>query len=125
MIEASLSFNMDVPKLKKKFEDASKKAQSEVLKQMVKDTEDYIPYKTGKLNSSVNVDESNATINYTAPYAAFAFNPLYKGKEKVYNRTVHSKAQGNPYQASNIENGQKWALLYAKKLAEEINNGNN
>lgn len=125
MIEANLSFNMDVPRLKKKFEDASKKAQSEVLKQMVADTEDYIPYKTGKLTSSVNVDESNATINYTAPYAAFAFNPLYKGKEKVYNRTVHSKAQGNPYQASNIENGQKWALLYAKKLAEEINNGNN
>lgn len=125
MIEANLSFNMDVPKLKKKFEDASKKAQSEVLKQMIADTEDYIPYKTGKLTSSVNVDESNATINYTAPYAAFAFNPLYKGKEKVYNRTVHSKAQGNPYQASNIENGQKWALLYAKKLAEEINNGNN
>jgi len=124
MIEASLSFNMNIPKLKKKFEDASKKAQSEVLKQMVVDTEDYIPYKTGKLTSSVNIDESKATLNYSAPYAAFAFNPLYKGKEKVYNRTVHSKAQGNPYQASQIENGEKWALLFAKKLAEEINNGN-
>lgn len=97
------------------------KAKSKSLDKIIKDTEPYVPYKTGSLSNSVVKNVATSTISYTAPHASFAFEPIApSGKPKEYNQSVHTKAQGYPIQAAYNEHSQEWAEFFAKELLEGV-----
>jgi hypothetical protein len=124
MIKANLELHLPPNLITDKIEANLPAAKEAVLKQIVADTEDYIPYKTGKLTESVGINLEDDSIYYDTAYAGYAFYPTYQGKPKVYNQSVHSKAQGYPYRASEEEHIEEWAKLFMNKLVEGINNGN-
>lgn len=110
--------------LKTKIRKNKVRAKRSTLDKIYKDTEPYIPYKTGALDRTGRISYSNSTITWgdvTAPYASFAFDPVApSGKPKVYNRSKHLKAQGNPFQASKEANEVAWAEFYAKELLKDV-----
>lgn len=108
-------------KLLQKVRENDKEAKEKVLKQIVKDTDEYVPYKTGKLSSNVEVKPISSEIVYKEEYASFAFEPVSRsGKPKKYSVERHSNAQGYPLQAAEKENSDKWAELYAKELLNGV-----
>lgn len=124
MIKAKLELHLPQELITDRLQESLPGAKKAVLEQIVKDTEDYIPYKTGKLTESVGIDTEEGVISYDTSYAGYAFYPTYQGKPKVYNQSVHSKAQGYPYRASEEDNLAKWTELFKEKLVEGMNNGN-
>lgn len=124
MVEVKTEFKINSLSLEQRVEKALPAAKNAVLHQMLEDTEPYIPYKTGRLTENGGVDLENDQIVYDLPYAAFAFNPTYRGRPKVYDTSKHPLAQGNPYQASTEYNKEEWIRLFKEKLVEGINNGN-
>lgn len=125
MVEVKTQFKINSLALERRCKEALPAAQSAVLHQMLEDTEPYIPYKTGRLTENGGVDVENQQIVYDLPYAKFAFNPLYRGRPKVYDTSKHPLATGNPYQESSKEFKDEWVKLFKQKLVEGINNGNN
>lgn len=96
-------------------------ARKKTLEKIVKDTDDYVPYKTGKLSSNVSIDEYTSTIEYKEPYASFAFNDVSpSGLPKEYNKSIHTKAGGYPLKRSFEDNEVKWAEYYAKELMKDV-----
>ena len=101
------------------------RAKRATLDKIYKDTEPYVPYKTGALNSTGRINYPKSTITWgsdeKAPYASYAFEPIApSGKPKTYNRSVHPKAQGNPFQAAQADNETAWAEYYAKELLRDV-----
>lgn len=93
------------------------RAQRETMKRVLGDTDEYVPYKTGNLAKTASILPSNDGVLYPAEYASYAFNPTANsGKAKEYNTSVHSKATGNPFEASYDDNGDAWAELFAEEL---------
>ena len=104
--------------LQKIIEKNSSKAEQETIEFIIKESEPYIPYKTGNLNASVS--PSASAIEVSAPYAEYALNPISSsGKPKVYDTSVHQKAQGNPFEASIQDNEQKIAEFYVEALFKD------
>lgn len=100
---------------------ASEIARSRVLEEMIKDTDVYVPYSTGKTSQSVTRFPGNNGFEYTTDYAKYAFNPIDpSGKPKVYNTEHHEKAQGNPIQASTEANRDRWLQMYKEIFYEEF-----
>lgn len=122
MIEVKTSVKMRPHYLTDQMKKNLPKAKYETLHEIIEDTEPYIPYDTGRLNDSVGLNIERGTIIYDTPYAAFAFNPMYKGKTKLYNREHHPLAQGNPYKESQRINKKKWAETFKRVLTEGLNN---
>ena len=96
-------------------------AKDKVLKQIVKDTDDYVPYRTGKLSSDVSINTNDSSITYNQNYASYAFDPDSKdGSPKTYSKSVHKNAQGYPLEASSDDFSYKWAELYRKELLKDV-----
>lgn len=93
------------------FDKAHEKVFSDTI---VSDVEEYIPYKTGVLNSSRTVDYGTYTIDYSScSYAKYAFNPTYIDRDgyeqyKDYTRTEHPLACGNPIDTAYDNHVQEW-----------------
>ncbi len=116
MIKPKISIKYDKKSLSDKILNNIPKAKRAVLQEMIEDTEPYIPYDTGYLNNSVGMDIEKGEIIYDAPYAKYAFNPKYKGKQKLYNRQHHPLARGNPFNASRKYNIDKWLETFKRVL---------
>lgn len=102
-------------------EKASMVAKERTLQRMIDDTDEYVPYSTGKTSKSVTKLPNNSGFKYTTTYAEFAFDPVApSGNKKVYNTSVHSKAQGYPIEASRNANMNKWRAYYVKELVNEL-----
>lgn len=100
-----------------KIRDRQEEAKKNVLKQIINDTDKYIPYKSGTLANTVSTLPTNDGIIYPVKYASHAFNPLTKsGAEKNYTLNTHPLATGNPFEVSAEENSDRWAELYAEEL---------
>jgi hypothetical protein len=100
--------------------DSAKKA---VLSEIKNDVDEYVPYRIGALASNVSMKPTESTITYTEDYASYAFNPISSsGKPKQYSQEVHSKAQGNPFEAASEQNDKEWADLFAKELMKRVDN---
>lgn len=93
------------------------RAQREVMKRVLGDTDEYVPYDTGYLSKTATILPSNDGVLYPAEYASYAFNPTSNsGRPKEYKTSTHSKATGNPFEASYDDNGDAWAELFAEEL---------
>lgn len=92
-------------------------AKQAVFEQMQKDTEPYVPYKTGNLNQSAYIEPSNNIIGWRADYASFAFNPIApSGAYKNYTKTVHEEARGFPFGYAYGEKVKEWGDLFVKEV---------
>ena len=84
-----------------------------------KDTNKFVPYKNGNL--AKNVQDTPKGYMYSEDYASYAFNPVSSsGVAKHYTKDVHMQAQGNPVDASEREFAKEWADQYAKDLLEGL-----
>lgn len=129
MIDFNISFDLPLSELieditedienriKSKIPDAKK----ELLYQLVKDAEPYVPYKTGLLNNSVQVYPQDGLIVYHAPYASFAFDPeTAYGFPKNYNTSVHEEARGYPVEYAYENNEDNYINMLIEKLLEDF-----
>lgn len=104
-----------------KIKDNEPLAREKVLNRIIKDTDEYVPYKTGKLAESAEARPVSSEIVYKEGYASFAFDPVSRsGKPKEYSVERNQKAQGYPIQAAEKEHDKEWAELYAKELLNGV-----
>lgn len=96
------------------------RANRAVLDELQKDAEPYVPYLTGHLNSNVHQDPANGIIEYTASYAAYAFEPNTPfGTPKKYTTDVHSEARGFPVEYAVQQNSNKYMNLWVKEALSD------
>jgi hypothetical protein len=97
------------------------KAKKATLERIVKDTDEYVPYKSGDLSSNVSINPSNSSFTYEEDYASYAFNPISpKGVPKQYTHTVHKNAQGHPFEKSASEHEVEWIEVFRKELMNDV-----
>ena len=97
------------------------KAKKVTLERIVKDTDEFVPYKSGNLASNVTTNHSASSFTYEEDYASYAFNPISpKGVPKQYTHTVHKNAQGYPFGKSASEHEVEWIELFRKELMQNV-----
>lgn len=125
--------------IKRKLDQAGKKAEHILAQQVLKDTEPYVPALTGSLSNRAYVDQNTNEIIYRGPYARY----LYYGKlmvdpetgspwakkdaikvltdrNLVFNKTVHPQAQSHWFEASKAQNKDKWVRVAQKAVISEL-----
>lgn len=91
------------------------KAYNNLLDDIIRDTDEYVPYKSGALSKSVTKLPDG--IEYRKPYASYIFNGVSKsGKPLKYTTSTHNKATSHPLQKALNENIEKYTRKYAKDL---------
>lgn len=78
---------------------------------IIRDTEEYVPYDTGELTSSVEVTDDS--IAYTADYAEYV-NAMPSTVN--FSRRVHHQATSNWVEASILENRGKWLDNFRRRV---------
>lgn len=105
----------------KNLEEADKKARDVVIEQMIQDTDEFVPYKTGKLSRSVEKLPAANGFMYNTEYASYAFDPIApSGVKKKYTKDVHPKAQGYPFEAASEEHFNDWVDLYEREVLKNL-----
>lgn len=84
-----------------------------LCEEIIRDTEDFVPYDTGKLSSSVTITNHNKNIAYTADYAEYVNN---MPESNNFDRSVHSKATSNWFEASLALNRDKWLDNFKRRV---------
>lgn len=108
-----------IEEVQKTIDKNKEQAYRNLVDNIKKDTEQFIPYKHGNL--SKNVQDTPNGYMYAESYASYAFNPIAaSGKPKNYTKDVHMHAQGNPVDASEREYDKKWAEQCAKDLLQGL-----
>ena len=91
------------------------KAYNNLLDDIIKDTDEYVPYKSGALSRSVT--KVSDGIEYRKPYASYIFSGVSRsGKPLKYNTSTHNKATSHPVQRALDENIERYTKKYAKYL---------
>ena len=102
-----------------KIEANKPKAYSHLVDTVIKDTDQFVPYKNGSL--SKNTVKTPTGYSYNTNYASYAFNPIApSGVPKNYTKTVHIQAQGNPVDVSEREYAKKWEEQYVNDLLQGL-----
>lgn len=127
--EKSILIHLFPKKVREKWERKYKAAQYALDEQIKMDTSQYVPWKSGNLDQSVDkVPSGNGVVVWSTPYAQFqnegkvmvdtvtgsAYSPL-GGKKKVteadlqHDKTAHPLAGPHWYDRSYKANKDKWA----------------
>lgn len=98
----------------------------------MKDTDQFVPMKTGKLSGGARV--AGSSIVYPGPYARYLYHGKLmlsetgsawakagtskhlSGKSLVFSRAKHGQAQREWFEASKAVNLQKWENTFAKAV---------
>lgn len=97
------------------------RAKAVTLRKIVGDVDPFVPYKTGKLSESVEINDTASSFTYTAEYASFAFDPdSPSGTPKNYNHSVHVKATGNPVEAAQQVHDEEWGEFFKEELLKGV-----
>lgn len=119
--QISLFLENFVGNLVKKVNSNLESAKKATLERIVKDTEPYVPYKTGNLNDNVTVNTSASSFTYEAEYASYAFDPISpSGKPKQYTKEVHPQAQGYPFEKAVNEHDVDWVETFREELMRDV-----
>lgn len=111
--------NIVIEEIQKTIDKNKEQAYRNLVNNIKKDTEQFVPYKTGNL--AKNVQDTPKGYMYAENYASYALNPIApSGKPKNYTKNVHMQAQGNTVDVSEREFAKKWADQYAKDLLQGL-----
>lgn len=86
-------------------------AKGKLITDIIKDTDEFVPYDTGKLSKSVTL--KNDVIEWTADYAEYVYN---MPETNNFNKTHHPKATSNWIDASIAQNYSKWLRDFEANL---------
>ena len=112
-------YSIVVEDIQKTIDKNKEQAYRNLVNNIKKDTDQFVPYKHGNL--AKNVQDTPKGYMYAESYANYAFNPIAQsGMSKNYTKDVHMHAQGNPVDASEREYAKKWADQYAKDLLKGL-----
>lgn len=108
----SVTVKFDPSKLKKKLDTQNVQAVRWLKNEIAKDTEPFVPFKTGTLSRSVrsSVASEDKYLIYNTKYA----RRLYEGTHFNFNRTKHPQATYAWFEKSKAINLKKWVLGVAK-----------
>lgn len=111
--------NIITEDIKSKIDTNKPKAYTHLVDTVIKDTDQFVPYKNGSL--SKNIEKNPTGYSYNTNYASYAFNPIApSGVPKNYTKTTHIQAQGNPVDVSEREYAKKWADQYANDILQGL-----
>ncbi len=94
-LKFSYDINFKVGAVLSKIKDGKKKAQLYLDTSLVRLSNDYIPFRTGELQNSIDkTGLGKGFITYKAPYARAAYYGINsRGKEIKFHKTFHKYAQ--------------------------------
>lgn len=129
--------SVDLGSVEKKILRSTEKAETTVANEVLKDTDPYVPMKTGKLSQTARVNKNE--VIYPSPYARYLYygklmvDPATgsawasKGASKVttdknlsIKTTYHKKAQSHWFEASKAQNLEKWKRVASKAIGDEL-----
>lgn len=105
--------------IRQRFSDAGKrKALATLMPNVKSDTENYVPYRTGQLNRSLDPSQfEEGIIAWRTPYASIVYNmPAHCN----WTRTRHPMAGNQWMERSHAVNGERW-----RKIIAFVYNGGN
>lgn len=88
-------------------------ARKQLCEEIIKDTEDFVPYDTGYLSSSATILDNGKQIAYTADYAEYV-NEMPESNN--FDRSIHSQATSNWFNASMNINRDKWLDNFKRRI---------
>lgn len=111
----------------------AKRAQEILANQVKQDTDQFVPAKTGSLATRARVDGNH--LIYPGPYARYLYygklmvdpetgssyarkgsTKTLTGKDLVFSKATHGKAQAEWFEASKALNLDKWKRVFAKAV---------
>ena len=97
-MSVDMNFNIDV--IGRQIESDLDAAAVQTLEGMISDIEPYVPYKTGELTESAEIDEDSLSIVYDTEYAEYVYN--------MPDRDVHKNATSKWTDEALYSNKDKW-----------------
>ena len=102
-MSVDLNFNIEV--IGRQIESDLEAAAIKTLEEMKYDIEPYVPYKTGELTQSAEIDEDSLSIVYDTEYAEYVYN---MPKSNNFNKAVHPNATSKWTDEALHSNKAKW-----------------
>lgn len=106
MISFDARLEMQVPKVVNRFSPRYAQAQKMLDNEVIKDTEPYVPMRTGMLARSGQIGSvlGSGKVVYNAPYA----RRLYYGAHFNFSKDAHPLASAHWFEKSKAVNQKKW-----------------
>lgn len=89
------------------------RARKLLCEEIIHDTEDFVPYDTGKLSNSATILDNGRQIAYTANYAEYV-NEMPVSNN--FDKSVHSQATSHWLDASITLNRDKWLSNFRERV---------
>ena len=89
------------------------KARKLLCEEIIHDTENFVPYDTGKLSSSATILDNGKRIAYTADYAEYVNN---MPESNNFDRSNHTQATSHWLDASIALNRDKWLSNFKERI---------
>lgn len=134
VVKANLTFTFNKDKLKKKLA----RAQEFLAQRIKKDTEEYVPAKSGRLYQTAYIRNNNTQIVYDTPYARYQYagnlmidgngrtwvrrgehKPIVTFRKLNHSKAIHPKATYEWFEKAKADKKEKWI----KEIKELVNNG--
>ena len=90
-------------------------ARKSLCEEIIHDTENFVPYDTGKLSSSAKILDNGKRIAYTADYAEYVNN---MPESNNFNRSKHTQATSHWLDASIALNRDKWLSNFKERIGD-------
>lgn len=126
-------FNVKVAIDSARVEKDAERAQEILANQVKQDTDQFVPAKTGSLATRARVDGNH--LIYPGPYARYLYRgklmvdpetgssyarkgstKILTGKDLVFSKAMHGKAQAEWFEASKALDLDKWKRVFAKAV---------
>lgn len=89
------------------------RARKSLCEEIIHDTEDFVPYDTGKLSNSATILDNGKQIAYTADYAEYV-NEMPSSNN--FDKSVNSQATSHWLDASITLNRDKWLSNFKERV---------
>lgn len=89
------------------------RARKSLCEEIIHDTENFVPYDTGKLSSSATISDDGKQIVYTADYAEYVNNIP---ESSNFDRSRHTRATSHWSDASIALNKDKWLSNFKERV---------
>lgn len=88
-------------------------ARKSLCEEIIHDTENFVPYDTGKLSGSATILDNGKQVAYTADYAEYVNN---MPESNNFDRSNHTHATSHWLDASMALNKDKWLSNFKERI---------